>query len=341
MRFNLEKLKDIPIKEVALELGIDVMGNKAMCFFGHDRKTPSLNFNVNKNYWHCFSCEAGGDSIKLAQDFLNTDFIEACKWLSDKFNIEISGFQPSKKKLRVTLKRNHNALLHDDHHNIDLEVYKWLIDSGSISKKAYDYLVNTRGFSNDTLEYFNIKDIEHPNKKFIDAKKMWGIERLLRSGLARKSESGLTNFIWWNHIILFPFYNQENQITYIQGRQLGEKEPKYINLKGIKTQIYNLKVIQSLNKNDLLYICEGTIDVLSAYQKGLNAIGIIGATGFKEEWTNYFINYRVRVLPDSDLAGDKFASIIEKYFNKIGKNIEIVKLPAGKDFSEFLKMIKN
>jgi len=62
---DLASVKAIPILEVAKRLGIVVKGKTALCFGGHDKSSLSLNFDPNKNLWHCFGCGKGGDSIKL------------------------------------------------------------------------------------------------------------------------------------------------------------------------------------------------------------------------------------------------------------------------------------
>jgi DNA primase len=85
--FNTDELKNISIIEVAKRLGIQVKNEKAMCFNNHDRKTPSLSFNTRENYWNCFGCNQGGDSIRLVQKYYGCSFEEACTWLSKEFNI--------------------------------------------------------------------------------------------------------------------------------------------------------------------------------------------------------------------------------------------------------------
>ena len=49
---KIAQVNSIPVVDAAKALGIEMLrDNKAMCFARHDGKTPSLSFNVNKNYW--------------------------------------------------------------------------------------------------------------------------------------------------------------------------------------------------------------------------------------------------------------------------------------------------
>ena len=83
-KFELQKLRDLPIEGVAERLGLRVSRHKALCPF-HDDHTPSLTFKKNK--FRCWSCGASGDSISLVMKVLGKDFREACRWLADEHNI--------------------------------------------------------------------------------------------------------------------------------------------------------------------------------------------------------------------------------------------------------------
>ena len=79
-RFELQKLRDLPIEGVAERLGIDVVRHKALCPF-HDDHHASLSFKVSKNTFRCFVCGASGGTIDLVMRYLNKDFLDACRWL--------------------------------------------------------------------------------------------------------------------------------------------------------------------------------------------------------------------------------------------------------------------
>jgi DNA primase len=336
MGFDITTLKQIPVLEIAARLGIQTIGSKAMCFKNHDKKTPSLSFNHKRNFWYCFGCGEGGDGIRLVQQYLNLDFKNACSWLSDEFGLSGSKYKNLEKEAGVKAKYHPILQPKPNSYRADWELYEWLVNSSSLSETGCRYLVEERQFSHKTLDYFNITDLKNPYDKFITAQKKWGIERLLRCGLAKQKEKGKISFVWWDHVILFPFYDLQGRVIYVQGRRLEPGDPRYVNLIGVKTELFNWRILNHLKQGAFVYICEGVTDVLSAHQVELNAVGIIGANNFREEWANRFKDFRVRVIPDVDSAGSKLSSSIREAFRKIGKSVETVKLGKGKDFSEFI-----
>ena len=90
----------------------------------------------------------------------------------------------------------------------------------------------SRGFTKETIHSFNITDIEDPIKLLNSARDKWGLDRLIKCGLWIK-RGNIPKSIWWQHVILFPFYNIDGKINYIQGRFLDHKKFRYMNLSGI------------------------------------------------------------------------------------------------------------
>ena len=96
-KFELQKLRDLPIEGVAERLGLQVSRHKCLCPF-HADTHPSLSFCVRRNSYRCFVCGASGGTIDLVMNYLNKDFKEACRWLADEHNIILSSPQPSVEK---------------------------------------------------------------------------------------------------------------------------------------------------------------------------------------------------------------------------------------------------
>ena len=82
-------LRAIPIEDLASRLGLDVRHHKALCPFHNDHHA-SLSFNVRKNTYRCFVCDAHGDTIDLVRHLLNKDFQQACLYLRS-MNVSLSG----------------------------------------------------------------------------------------------------------------------------------------------------------------------------------------------------------------------------------------------------------
>ena len=92
-KYELQKLRDLPIEGVAERLGLRVVHHKALCPF-HDDRHPSLSFRVSKNTYRCFVCGASGGTIDLVMRHLHVDFKEACRWLGDENNIILEEWKP-------------------------------------------------------------------------------------------------------------------------------------------------------------------------------------------------------------------------------------------------------
>ena len=82
-KYEIQKLRDLPIEGVAEQLGMVVKRHKALCPFHADHHA-SLSFNTRKNNCRCFVCM--GDSvgtIDLVMKHLGKDFLSACRWLAE------------------------------------------------------------------------------------------------------------------------------------------------------------------------------------------------------------------------------------------------------------------
>ena len=93
-KFELQKLRDLPIEGVAERLGLRVSRHKCLCPF-HDDHHASLSFKVSKNTFRCFVCDAKGGTIDLVMRFLNKPFREACRWLADENCIILTEYKPA------------------------------------------------------------------------------------------------------------------------------------------------------------------------------------------------------------------------------------------------------
>ena len=85
-KYELQKLRDLPIEGVAERLGLQVMRHKCLCPF-HDDHHASMSFKVSRNTFRCFVCGASGGPIDLVMKYLRKDFLDATKWLADENNI--------------------------------------------------------------------------------------------------------------------------------------------------------------------------------------------------------------------------------------------------------------
>lgn len=90
--FDTERLRAIPITEVARRLGDELKREGSVCKTlcpWHDDHDPSLTLyeRTGENHCHCFSCGHGGDTIAYVMQHEGWTFQKACRWLSATFGI--------------------------------------------------------------------------------------------------------------------------------------------------------------------------------------------------------------------------------------------------------------
>lgn len=339
MNFDIDKLKQIPILDIANRLGINVRRNKAMCFKGHDRKTPSLSFSPQKNLWHCFGCDAGGNNITLIKEYYGYTSKEAIAWLEREFNLSPSLYFGKRVIPERTVKIETTQL---DNVKVDfkpdVEIYESFFSRCSLSIQGKTYL-RKRGYTEKTIEKFNIKDVIDTKNEETRLLKNFGATRLLKSGLMVKRYNK-NRLIWWDHTILFPFI-ERNKIIYIQGRRILSEHPKYMGLCGVIKPLYNQDVLNNLPVGNVVCICEGITDTLTASQAGLTAVGVLGALSFRKEWCDILNKFRIVIIPDADSAGEIFERKIREAFLGKGRAVDVFRLPRGCDLTDLLKTHKN
>jgi len=102
-RFDVAKLRSIPILEVFRMLGEVPLrqSGKVVTFKGSD----GLRAYPYTNSYYCFAGKRGaGDVISLVVNYLKTDFVGACQWLADTFNMweyssnDKKSYQPRSKR---------------------------------------------------------------------------------------------------------------------------------------------------------------------------------------------------------------------------------------------------
>jgi len=94
-KYELQKLRDLPITGVAERLGLRVARLKSLCPF-HDDHTASLSFCVRRNTCRCFVCmDRSMGTIDLVMRCLGLDFKAACRWLADENNIILEEYKPA------------------------------------------------------------------------------------------------------------------------------------------------------------------------------------------------------------------------------------------------------
>ena len=331
----IDRLKELNIEEVADKLGIVVKRHKAVCFM-HDDHEPSLKFSPSKNMFFCFVCDRGGDPIHLVMEYEGWSFQEACLWLAKEFNIIIPENQYHA-KLAKTVRKTHLTKKEKQVYSLDEEILLWMIDNAGLPGIAQKFLFDERCFRKDVIQGLNIKSVTDSKKAKTSLILKFGEDRCVKSGIVRRGEYG-TYFYFYTPCLLFPYYEQDGKIAGIQSRYLGEKKdaPRFQFLAAQKTRLFNLPILNTLNRSDKLYISEGITDCLAMMSSGLKAVAIPSATIQPLEDLLLLKNYDLHMYPDQDEAGQKAFMELRRFFVNNYSMVKAEKLPDGmKDYCDY------
>ena len=84
----IEKLRSLPIEQVADALGMGLRWHNAICPF-HNDSHPSLHFSTSHNTYHCYVCGKHGGTIDLVMHRMNLNFHDSSCWLAQAFGLYI------------------------------------------------------------------------------------------------------------------------------------------------------------------------------------------------------------------------------------------------------------
>ena len=103
-KYELQKLRDLPIEGVAERLGLHVVRHKALCPF-HDDHHASLSFRVSKNTFRCSDCwamlSAGHKAIAIpSATLLSQKDIEQLSIINSQLSISYHMFPDRERRPR-------------------------------------------------------------------------------------------------------------------------------------------------------------------------------------------------------------------------------------------------
>jgi DNA primase len=108
---------------------------------------------------------------------------------------------------------------------------------------------------------------------------------------------------------------------------------KYNTVAGDRPRMFNTKAL--VESDDIIAICEGELDAITAQACGIPAVGIPGIQLWKRAFREPFLGYeKVYILADGDDAGRQLATVLMK---DLGANGVVVPMPHGEDVNSFVK----
>lgn len=312
---------------------------RALCPF-HREKSPSFHVNPARQSYHCFGCGAGGGVLRFVMDYEHLDFPSAVRKLAQRAGVPIleeagGGDDDKQRGLRARLLALHAEAADWFHRNL----LKSPAGGG-----ARDYL-KSRGITGEIARSWQLgyaPDSWDALLVFLRERK-FSREEIFRSGLASSKEEGDADNLYcrFRDRVMFPIRNDYGEVVAFSGRVLDPeaKAAKYVNspetplfTKG--RVLYGLdKTKRELIEKNAAIVCEGQLDLISAYEAGIRNVIAPQGTAFTGDQARLLRRFVETVLLcfDSDIAGQQAASRSLPALLGQGLAVKVVGLPKGED----------
>jgi len=314
---------------------------KGLCPF-HSEKTPSFFVNPDNNFYHCFGCGAGGDTINFVMEIENLTFVESLKMLAERTGMELpdmSNQQRQQYKVREQL---------FSLNNLAARFYNYLLTETEMGNTAYNYL-KERGFNKTDIEIFNLGYAADEWQFLLNflQKKGFSVDLIKKAGLISEGKNN-SHYDKFRNRVIFPIFNNRGEVIAFGGRILESGDnygPKYLNspetpIFSKKKNLYGLHLAKdSIREQNSCIIMEGYTDVIQAHKNGFkNSIASLG-TAFTEEQAKLIKRYaeNAYIAYDADTAGNKATLRGLDILSRTGINVKVIQLEEGSDPDQLLK----
>ncbi len=317
----------------------------------HDDSKPSMTVSPAKQFYYCFSCGAGGNSIKFLMEFTRNNFTDVVLSLAKKNDINVinvDGPQQEIYKKQLSRREELYKIL-----RVTKEWFKSQLNN-SLGKEAHHYLTSQRN-----LNIKNINDFElgyAPNSwndlfNYLSKVEKFPLKLILSAGLVVSKDNNNKVYDRFRNRLIVPIFDMQGRVVAFGGRSLDSQEPKYLN--SPETEVFEKgkmlfafdKASSNIRKRDKAVVVEGYFDVISLHSKGItNSVASLGTALNKYQISqlcrctdskNITINF------DSDNAGrlatKRVINEVESLSLHDQINLKILQLKSFKDPDEYLK----
>ncbi|KGG15070.1 MULTISPECIES: DNA primase [unclassified Prochlorococcus] len=317
----------------------------------HDDSRPSMTVSPAKQFYYCFSCGAGGNSIKFLMELQRQSFVEVVLDLARKYQLPVETLEgPQQERFRQELSRRDRLFR-------VLSLAKgWFCNQLNTAEgsQALKYLVQTRRLSKGTIGNFELGFapdgwdalLRHMNH-------VEGIpsQTLLEAGLIvpRKGSNGF--YDRFRNRLIVPISDQQGRVIGFGGRSLDGSDPKYLN--SPETDLFQKgkhlfgldKAANEIRKEDKAIVAEGYFDVIALHSAGItNSVAALG-TALSSQQVKQLCrcsdSKRIVLNFDADGAGIRAANRaigeVENLAMQGQLELRILQLPSGKDPDDYLK----
>ncbi len=289
-------------------------------------KTPSFYVSPDKNIWHDFSSNKGGDVFSFVMEVEGVDFRGAMEMLSQKVGVDLSAY--NSKGAQEIAKRKRRLL---EAHELATQYYQQSLVK---NEHAYTYVFKQRGLSKDVVQTFRIGYAPSSGDALVSF--------LKKKGFSAKelSDGGLTNRFGGDLFrgrMMVPLMDGAGQVIGFTARILQDEPnaPKYLNTS--QTLLYDKgrhvfglsQAKEGIRRNDYTVIVEGNLDVVSSYQAGVTQVVATAGTAMTEHHLKALVRLSpyARLAFDGDAAGLAATERSIPIAQSVGIDLTIISLP--------------
>jgi DNA primase len=283
---------------------------KARCPF-HNEKTPSFHISPERQSWHCFGCNKGGDMFSFVQDIEGIDFVEALRILAAKAGVQMQQRRPEEERQSG---QRQILLAVAELSSKFFEKQLWNSNAGA---KALAYL-RGRGISDDTIRAWRLGWAPNDWRALTGFLAEQGHASPAIVGAGMAVDKNGRPYDRFRSRIMFPICDANGQVVGFTGRVFGAEvavdgEPlaKYVNTP--QTAIYDKgRVLYGLDKakvamrsKDACLLVEGNVDALMSWQAGAQHVVATSGTALTPHQLRMLGRYSANLdfCFDTDEAG--------------------------------------
>ena len=315
-----------------------------LCPF-HNEKTPSFTVSPSKELYKCFGCGKAGNTISFIMEHEKYSYVEALKWLANKYGIEIEEtFQSDEQRQQMQVADSLyivNAFARDF-------FSRQLFETEEGQDIGLSYL-KERGFREDIIRKFQLGYSPEQRDAFTKEAlaKQYNAELLVKTGLVVNRNDQLADN--YRGRVIFPVHNHSGKVLGFGARILksNDKAPKYINTP--ENEIYiKSKILygsyfarQAIDKQDECLLVEGYTDVVSLHQAGIENVVASGGTSLTPDQLRLIRKYtdNLTIIYDGDAAGVKAALRGLDLALEEGLNVKLVLIPDNDDPDSYVNKV--
>ena len=315
-----------------------------LCPF-HNEKSPSFTVSPAKEIYKCFGCGKSGNSIGFLMDHEKYTYVEALRWLAQRYNVEVEETEVSPEQ-KIQQQSAESLFIINNFGQQFFSNHLFNTEEGQDIGLSY---LKQRGFREEIIKKFQIGFNPEARDSFAKAaiQAQYNVDLLQKSGLvAIRDERAVDNY---RGRIIFPIHNQSGKVLGFGARILktNDKAPKYINTP--ENEIYSKSKIlygsyfarQAIDKADECLLVEGYTDVVSLHQAGIENVVASGGTSLTPDQLRLVKKYtnNLTIIYDGDGAGIKAALRGLDLALEESLNVKLVLIPDKEDPDSYVNKV--